>query len=82
MRYTKQLLFCPYSCFGLAGMLSSSDPPSAPLWLDMSYDIGSLPVVGIPVEPLLVSETYVVTVDISSVVKVNWRTDAYVVYMS
>jgi hypothetical protein len=71
MWYTKQLLFCPYLCSGLAGTLSSSDPPSTPLWMDLSSDIGSLPVVGIPVEPLPVSETFVVTTDISSVVAVN-----------
>jgi hypothetical protein len=46
MWYTKRLLFCPYLCSGLVGMLSSSDPPSTPLWLDLSSDIGSLSVVG------------------------------------
>jgi hypothetical protein len=71
MWYTKRLLFCPYPCFGLARKLSSSDPPSTPLWLDLSFDIGSFPVVGMLVEPLPVSETSVVTVDILSVVVVN-----------
>ena len=71
MWYTKRLLICPYFCFGLAGMLSSSDPPSAPRWLDLSSDIGSLPIVGLPVEPLPVSETYVVAMGILSVVVVN-----------
>jgi hypothetical protein len=52
-------------------MLSSSDPPSTPLWLDLSSDIGSLPVVGIPIEPLPVSKTFVVAKGISSVVVVN-----------
>jgi hypothetical protein len=53
-------------------MLSSSDPPLAPQWMDLSSDIGSLPVVGLPAEPLPVSKTFVVAVDISSVVIVNW----------
>jgi hypothetical protein len=71
MWYTKWLIFCPYLCFGLAGMLSSSDPPSTLLWSDMSSDIGSLSVVGLLLEPLLVSETFVVIKGISSVVAVN-----------
>jgi hypothetical protein len=71
MWYTKRLLFCPYLCYGLAGTLSSSDPPPAPLWLDLSSDIGFLPVVGMLVEPFPVSETYVVATDTSSVVAVN-----------
>jgi hypothetical protein len=71
MWYTKQLLFCPYLCSGLDGMLSSSDPPSNPLWLDLSSDIGSLLVVGMPVEPLPVFETSIVTKGISSVVALN-----------
>jgi hypothetical protein len=69
--YTKQILFCPYLCSSLAGMLSSSDPPSTPLWLDLSFDIGSLQVVGLSIEPLPVSKTYVVAMHISSVVVVN-----------
>jgi hypothetical protein len=68
MWYTKLLLFCPYICFGLAGMLSSSDPPSSPLWMDLSSDIGSLQFVGLPIEPLPVSETSIVAKGISSVV--------------
>jgi hypothetical protein len=60
-----------YLCSGLAGTLSYSDPPSAPLWLDMSSDIGSLPVVGLPVEPLPVSKNSIVAMDISSVVALN-----------
>jgi hypothetical protein len=71
MWYTKQLLFCPYLCSGLARMLSSSDPPSTPLWMDLSSDIGSLLVVGMPVEPLPMSETSIVAKGISSVVAVN-----------
>jgi hypothetical protein len=82
MWYTKRLLFCPYLCYGLDGMLSSSDPPLDPLWLDLSFDIGSLLVVGLHVEPLPVSETSVVTKGISSVVVVNLRTYAYVAYLS
>jgi hypothetical protein len=71
MWYTKRLPFCPCSCSGLVGMLISSDPPSAPRWLDMSSNIGSLPIVGLPIKPLPASETFVVRVDISSVVIVN-----------
>jgi hypothetical protein len=71
MWYTKQLLFCPYLCFGLAGMSSSSDPPSAPLWLYLSSVIGSLPIVGLPVEPLPVSETFDVATDILSAATMN-----------
>jgi hypothetical protein len=52
-------------------MLSSLDPPSSPLWLDLSSDIGSLPVVGLPVERLPVFETSIVAKGISSVVAVN-----------
>jgi hypothetical protein len=66
-----ELLFCPYLCYGLDGMLISLDPPSSPLWMDLSSDIGSLPVVGLPVEPLLVFGTSIVTKGISSVVAVN-----------
>jgi hypothetical protein len=46
-------------------MLSSSDPPSTPLWLYLSSDIGSLLVVGIPAEPLLGSETSIFSRGIS-----------------
>jgi hypothetical protein len=52
-------------------MLISSNPPSAPLWLDLSFDIGSLTVVGISVEPLHVSEDSIVTRGILSVVVVS-----------
>ena len=71
MWYTKQLLFCPYFCSGLARMFSSLDPPSIPQWLDLSSDIGFLPVVGLPRDPLPASKTSVVAMDISSVVAVN-----------
>jgi hypothetical protein len=63
--------FCPYLCSSLVGMLSSLDLPSTPLWIDLSSDIGSLPVVGPPIEPLPVFETFVVAKGISSVVVVN-----------
>jgi hypothetical protein len=52
-------------------MLSSSYPPSTSLWMDLSSDIGSLLVVGLPVEPLPVFEYFVVAKGISSVVAVN-----------
>jgi hypothetical protein len=71
MWYTKRLLFCPYFCSGLAGTLSSSDTPSAPLWMDISSDIGSPLVVGLLVELLPVSETFFVAMNISNVVAVN-----------
>jgi hypothetical protein len=71
MWYTKWLIFCSYPCSGLAKMLSSSYPPSTPLWLDLSSDIGSLPVVGLPAEPLLGSETSILARGISSVEVVN-----------
>jgi hypothetical protein len=50
--YTKQLLFSLYPCFGSVGMLDSSNPPLAPLLLDLSTGIVSLPVARLPVEPL------------------------------
>jgi len=69
--YTKKILFCAYLCSGLVGMLISSDPPSVPLWLDMSSNIGSLLVVGLPIEPMPMFETFVVSKGISNVVVVN-----------
>jgi hypothetical protein len=71
MWYTKQILICPYFCFGLAGMLIYSNPPLVLRWMDPSTDIGFLLVAGLLVEPLPVSETYVVTMCILSVVVVN-----------
>jgi hypothetical protein len=71
MWYTKQILFGPYPYSGLDEILSSSDPPSAPLWMDLSFDIGSLPVVGFPAEPLPGFENSIVARGISSVVIVN-----------
>ena len=71
MWYTKRLLFCPCSFSGLDEMLISSYPPSSMRWLDLSSDIGSLPVVGLPIEPLPEFETFVVIKGISSVVVVN-----------
>jgi hypothetical protein len=71
MWYTKRLLSCPYPCSGLVEMLTSSDIPSSPLWLDLSSDIGLLPIVGLPVEPLPRSENSVVARGISSVGDVN-----------
>jgi hypothetical protein len=64
MWYTKRLLVCPYFYSSLAGMLISSNPPSILRWSDPSFDIGFLPVVGLPVEPLPMSKTFVVIVDI------------------
>jgi hypothetical protein len=71
MWYTKQLLVCPYFYFGLARMLSSSNPPLALQWLDLFADIGFLPIAGMPVEPLTIFKTFVVVMGISSVVAVN-----------
>jgi hypothetical protein len=53
MRYTKQILSCPFPYYYLVEMLDSLDPPSTPLWLDMSYDTGFIPVVVLPAKPLL-----------------------------
>jgi hypothetical protein len=82
MWHAKKIIFCPYSFFCLAKMLNSSDPPSAPLFLDLASDIGSLLVVRLLVELLLESKTYVVSKGISSVVAVNSPTNAYVAYLS
>jgi hypothetical protein len=61
---TKQLLssLSPYS--GQDEMLGSSYPPSTPLFLDLSFDIGSLPVVRLPTEPLLEFRTFFVLMGI------------------
>jgi hypothetical protein len=52
-------------------MLSSSYLPSLPRWFDLSFDIGSLPFVGMPADPLPTYETFFVAMDISIVVIVN-----------
>ena len=82
MWYTKRLLFCPYLCSSLAEILISSDPPSAPLLLDLSSSIGYLPVVWLPPEPLPEFETFVVSKGISSVVAGNSQIGVYVAYLS
>jgi hypothetical protein len=66
MWYTKQLLVCPYFCSGLARTLSYSNPPSSLRWLYPFTNIGFLLVAGLPM-----FETYVVAMDILSVVVVN-----------
>jgi hypothetical protein len=71
MWYTKRLLVCPYFCSGLVGTLSYLNPPSSLRWLDLYSNIGFLPVAGMPAEPLPMSETSIVVVDISSVVIMN-----------
>jgi hypothetical protein len=71
MWYTKRILVYSYFCSGLAGTLSSSNPPSSLRWLDLSSDIGFLPVVELPTNPLPMVETSVVIMDILSVVIVN-----------
>ena len=78
MWYTKQLLFCPYPCSGLIEMLYSSNPPLAPLLLDLSSDNGSLPVVRLPADPFLEFGNVVVLMDISSAVRVSSQINAYV----
>jgi hypothetical protein len=52
-------------------MLDSSNPPSTPLSLDLSFDTGSLLVVMLLVEPLPKFGTSVVLTGISSVVAVS-----------
>jgi hypothetical protein len=59
-------------------MLDSSNPPSTPLLLDLSINIGSLPIVRFPAEPLPEFGTYVVLMGISNVVTVSLKTSAYV----
>jgi hypothetical protein len=59
-------------------VLDSSNAPSAPLLLYLSADTGSLPVVGMPTEPLPKFGTSVVLKDTSSVVTVSSQTSAYV----
>jgi hypothetical protein len=48
-------------------MLSSSNPPSSPLWMDMSSDIGTFPLVVLPTEPLPNFENFFASKDTSSV---------------
>jgi hypothetical protein len=55
MWYTKQLISCTCSYSDLGERLDSLDPPSVPLWLDMSYDTSFLLVVRLPTKPLLES---------------------------
>jgi hypothetical protein len=52
-------------------MLSSSDLPSAPRWLDLSYDIGFLSIAGFPAKLPPTFRTFVFTVDILSLLIVN-----------
>jgi hypothetical protein len=46
--------------------------------MDLSSDIGSLPVVRLPAEPLLEFETYATSEGISGMVVVNSQRDIYV----
>jgi hypothetical protein len=71
MWYMKRLLFYPYLYSGLVGMIISLDPPSSPLWMDLSSNIGSLPVVGLLVEPFPMFKIFPVAMGISSVVALN-----------
>jgi len=59
-------------------MLYSSNPPSTPLLLDLSIDIGSLPVVRFSIEPLPKFGTSVVLMGISNVITVSSQIDTYV----
>jgi hypothetical protein len=59
-------------------MLDSSNPPLAPLLLDLSTDIGSLLVVMFPVEPLPEFGTFVFLMAISNVVTVSSQINAHV----
>ena len=59
-------------------MSYSSSPPLAPIFLDMYFDIGSLPVVRLPVEPMPEFGTSIVSKDTSSVVIVSSQITRYV----
>jgi hypothetical protein len=59
-------------------MLHSSNLPLTPLLLDLSTDIGSLPVVRLPTEPFPEFGTYVVLKGISSVVTMSSQISLYV----
>jgi hypothetical protein len=76
--YTKQLLFCLFPYSGSLETSDSLDPPSAPLLLGMSIDIGFLPVAWLLAEPLPDFGTFVVSMDISSVVTMSSQIIAYV----
>jgi hypothetical protein len=78
MWYTKQILFSLFSYSGLVGMRGSLDPPSTPIWLDMSFDTGSLLVVGLPVETLPKFETFFVSKGTSDVIIVSSQRDVYI----
>jgi hypothetical protein len=58
-------------------MLDSSNPYSSPLLLDLSVDIGSLPVVRLHAEPLPEFGTFVVLMGFSSVVIVSSQISSY-----
>jgi hypothetical protein len=78
--YTKQLLFSLFPYSGLVEMSYSSNHPSTPLLLDLFFDIGSLPVVGMLAEPLPEFGTFVVSTDTSSVVIVSSQISTYVAF--
>jgi hypothetical protein len=59
-------------------MLDSSNPPSTPLLLDLSTDIGFLLVARLPTKPLPDFGTFVVLTGISNVVIVSSQISAYV----
>jgi hypothetical protein len=59
-------------------MLDSSYPPSAPVLLDLSFDIGFLPFVILPTNPLLDFGTSSFLTGISSVVTMSSQISAYV----
>ena len=61
-------------------MLYSSNSPSSPLLLDMSTNIGSLPVIGFLVDPLSNFGTFAVSIDTSSVVTMSSQIISYVAY--
>jgi hypothetical protein len=63
-------------------MLDSSNHPSTPLLLDLSVDIGSLPIVRLPTEPLPEFGNFVFLMGISNVVTVSLQIDSYVACQS
>jgi hypothetical protein len=76
--YTTQFLFYIFPYSSLVEMSDSSNPPLAPLLLDLSVDTSFLSVAGMLAKPLLDFGTSVVSNDTSSVVTMSSQTISYV----